>query len=371
MLRKIIISALGVLLLLGSFYVSKSLSASKKKPTLNKGTTKTAVYVDEVKNDIIPLKITTTGQLQAKEKVAIYSEVQGIMERGRYRFFEGTNFRKGDILLSINKDEFLASLKAQRSNLFNQIVSIMPDLKLDYPDAASAWEKYIADFDVNKSLPELPIANSDQEKFYIAGKQIYSSYYNIKNLEVRLRKHYIKAPFSGYVAQAMVKEGSLIRPGQKLGEFVSPNIFELEVPVNASFEHLVKVGKKVKTRDIEKTKEWTGVVKRLNKQINPGTQSITAYIELRGEDLFDGMFLEAELDAKEIENAYEISRKLLGGDNSVFYVQDSVLKRTYVEAVHFNQSTVIVKNLPDGIKILANALPGAYPGMKVEVLENK
>lgn len=369
MLRKIIISLVGVLLLVGSWFISQKMAASKKKPVFKANTVSTAVYVEHVKNGEVPLKISTTGQLQAKEKVQLYSEVQGIMERGKRRFFEGTFFKKGEVIISVNREEFAANLQAQRANLFNLIVGIMPDLRLDYPQAAEQWQQYISDFKEDRKLEPLPEPNDEQEKFYIAGKQVYSTYYSIKNLEVKYDKYHIRAPFNGFVSEATVKEGTLIRPGQKLGEFVSPQVFELEVPVNASYEELIKIGKEVKTYNIEKTKSWTGKITRINKKVDPGTQSFLVFIELRGEDLHDGMFMEAELDARAIDNAYEISRKLLGGDQSVFMVKDSVLQKVFVEPAYYKESSVIVKNLPDDATILSNPVPGAYPGMKVEVLE--
>jgi multidrug efflux pump subunit AcrA (membrane-fusion protein) len=245
----------------------------------------------------------------------------------------------------------------------------MPDLNLDYPEAAPAWEKYIANFDVDAPLAQLPAPSSDQEKYYIAGKQLYTTFFNIKNLEVRLAKHWIRAPFNGYVTESMVKEGTLIRPGQKLGEFVSPSVFELKVPVNSSNEQYLKVGKKVKVRNLEKTKEWTGSVSRINRKLDTKTQSITVIIELRGEDLWDGMYLEAILDARAIEKSYEIKRKLLNSDNSIFIVKDSMLSSILVEPVYFNDGSVIVKNIPEGSLILSNPVPGAYPGMEVEVFQ--
>jgi multidrug efflux pump subunit AcrA (membrane-fusion protein) len=358
----------GILLLVGSWLLAQKMAASKKKPGFRLANASTAVYVQTVRNGDVPVTITTTGQLQAKEKVQLFSEVQGIMERGTNRFFEGTYFRKGEVILRVNRDEFAANLRAQRANLFNLIVGIMPDLQLDYPDAAPAWEEYIAVFDERKMLSPLPEPGSDQEKYYIAGKQIYSSYYSIKNLEVKYDKHDIRAPFSGFVSEALVREGTLIRPGQKLGEFVSPVVYELEVPVNASYEDLVKIGKKVATHDIERTQSWTGTIIRINSTIDPATQSFTVFIELRGEGLSDGMFLEADLNARSIPDAYELDRKLLGGDNTVFMVRDSILEKIPVEPVYYNESTVIIQNLPDGASILANPVPSAYPGMKVDVL---
>ena len=371
MLRKILISVAAILLLGGSWYLSRIMADSKKEVGFNPIDERTAIYVDTVRNQSVPVTISTTGQVLAKEKVQLFAEVQGIMERGQRRFFEGTYFRAGEVLMKVNADEFIASLKAQRSNLYNQIIAIMPDMRLDYPEASATWEAYIAAFDVNNKLKPLPEPRSEQEKYYIAGKQINSAWYSIKNLEVKLDKHAIRAPFNGYVSEALVKEGTLIRPGQKLGEFFSPEVYELPVMVNASFDDLLTLGKKVETHNLEKSKSWAGTITRINNRVDPGTQSITAFIELRGKDLFDGLFLEAELDARAIENAYEISRKLIDGKNNVFLVENNELKKVQVEPVYYNESTVVVRGLPDQSLILSNPVPGAYTGMQVEIIGNK
>ena len=126
-------------------------------------------------------------------------------------------------MLSLNSDEFYASLQSQKSNLYNLITSILPDLRLDYPTEFKKWETYLKGFDMNKTTPKLPDFSSDKEKYFISGRGILTAYYNVKNLEVRLSKHQIRAPFSGILTEALVTPGTLVRVGQKLGEFIDPS----------------------------------------------------------------------------------------------------------------------------------------------------
>ena len=81
------------------------------------------------------------------------------------------------------------------------------------------------------------------------------------------------------------------------------------------------------------------------------------------------MFLEAELEAKAEQNAYEIDRKLLQEGNKVFLVQDTVLTLADVEPVFFKEKSVVVKGLEDGAVILAKPVPGAFNGMRVRRVE--
>ena len=368
-MRKIITTVLGILLIIGAVFAAKKIIASKKKHVSHKVIHRTSVYVKEVKNKSIPVKVTASGKLVAKKRVEMFAEVQGVLQRFGKDFRAGNNYRKGELMLKINSDEFYSALKAQRSSLLNQIISMLPDLRLDYPESAPQWEEYVTNFSINKSLPDLPKPVSDKEKYYITGKNIYTGYYNIKNLEIRLAKYKIYAPFSGTVTDARVTEGTLIRPGQKLGTFISPTTYELEASVNSENIDFLKVGKKVTLHNADNSKTWEGKIIRINSMLDPKTQSTKAYIQVADKDLKEGMFLDAELEGKTIDNAVEISRKNIFSGNKIFVLQDSFLRTKEITPVFFNDKTVIVQGLEDGSWILKNPVPGAYDGMIVEVLK--
>lgn len=52
------------------------------------------VFVDTVKNTSIPIIIPANGNLVAKRRVEIYSEVQGIFKPGSKLFKPGENIKK-------------------------------------------------------------------------------------------------------------------------------------------------------------------------------------------------------------------------------------------------------------------------------------
>ena len=79
-------------------------------------------------------------------------------------------------------------------------------------------------------------------------------------MEEHYQKFRISAPFTGVLTEANVNPGTLIRTGQKLGEFIDPSVYELEVAVNKSYSELLKVGKEVTLTNIDHTKTWKGKV---------------------------------------------------------------------------------------------------------------
>lgn len=370
-MRKIILSILGLLLIVVSIFLAKKIVDSKKSYRPQAQKVVKTVFTQVVKNGTVPIVVPANGNLVAKNRVELYSEVQGVFRGGNKLFRPGQNYSRGSTIIKIDSDEYAASVRSAKSNLFNLITSVMPDLRLDYPEVFSKWQAYLNDFDMSKSTPPLPEMNSDKEKFFISGRGILTSYYNIKNLEQRLFKYRIQAPFDGVLTEALVTEGTLVRSGQKLGEFIKTGIYELEVAVSKTYSDLLKVGELVELNDLDKTKTYSGKVTRINGRVDQTSQTIKAFIEVADETLREGMYLEANLQAKEEENAIEIDRSLLLENDKIFVVRDSILDLIDVRPVYFTDKRVVLKDIPDGTSIMAKPLIGAYTGMAVQVFKGK
>ena len=367
-MRKITLSILlGIILIGGSIFIANWIVDSKKerKPKIQK-VIKT-VFVDTVTNGIVPIKVPANGNLVAKNRVELYAEVQGVFKKGSKLFKTGQEYGSGTTLIRIDADEYYASVQAAKSDLYNLVTSIMPDLQLDYPEYFPKWKTYLTSFDLNKSTPKLPETSSENERFFITGRGIYSSYYNVKNLEQRLAKYTIKAPFSGILTETLVTEGTLVRAGQKLGEFIKPGVYELQVSVGKSFADFLKVGEQVALENLEGNHNYMGKVVRINGSVDQTTQTVTAFVEVSGKDLKEGQYLEANLDARNEPMAIEIDRTLLTENNQIFVVRDTILDIVDVNPVHFTDRSVVLTNVPDGQVILSKPVVGAYAGMLVKV----
>ena len=371
-MRKIILAILGILCIAAAVFFGNRLVEKNKKPKPKFKKQIKTVFVEKVVNKEVPIILSASGNLIAKNKIDLFSEVQGVLKPSKKAFKAGTNYSRGETLLSVNSDEFYASLQSQKSNLNNLITSILPDLRLDYPLQFKKWENYLKSFDINKSTPKLPEFTTDKEKYFISGRGVVTAYYNVKNLEVRLSKYQIRAPFSVILTESLVSSGTLVRVGQKLGEFIDPRIYEMEVAISSEFADLLKVGNSVSLSNLSKTKKYTGKVVRVNGKIDQVSQTIKAFIDVKHPDLKEGMFLEANLIAKSESEALEISRKLLVDNNAVYTVKnDSILSLINIQAVYFGAEKVIIRGLEDNDKILTQTLPGAFDGMIVKINKKK
>ncbi len=370
-MRNIILSILGILFIVGAVFFAQKIIDSKKRPKSRSAKVIKTVFVDTVKNKTIPIQIAANGNLTAKRRLELYSEVQGIFKGGAKLFKTGEKYKKGQSLIRIDASEYYASVQSAKSNLYNLVTSIMPDLRLDYPEIYDKWQGYLNAFDMSKATPKLPEITSDKEKYFITGRNIYTTYYNVKNLEQRLAKYRIIAPFDGVLTEALVNEGTLIRQGQKLGEYIDTSIYEMEVAIGKEYSDLLKVGESVALSNLNNTKTFTGKVSRINSSVNQATQTITTFIEVADPSLREGMYLEANLDAKKEENAIEIDRGLLQEGDKIFVVRDSILDIIDVNPVYFSDKKVVLKGIPEETVILSKSVPGAYAGMLIKIYQEK
>ena len=354
---------LGIAVTIGYFIANESKEIPKEVEKAVK-----TVFVEDVKNTTVPIIIPANGNLAAKNRLELYAEVQGVFKSSAHDFRVGQPYSRGETLLNLDASEYYASVQAAKSELYNLITSIMPDLRLDYPDYFQKWQNYLNKFDITRSTPALPEITSDQEKYFITGRGIFSAYYNVKNLEERLTKYRIIAPFTGILTEANVTRGTLVRPGQKLGEFIDTSVYELEVSIAKKFSDLLELGEEVKLTGSDGQDTYTGKVVRINGRVDQATQTIKVFIAVKGSDtLKEGMFMQALLDAKEETNAISIPRQLLVDNSKLYIVKDSLLDLIPVNPVYFSDKEVVIKGLPDGMQYLSKPIPGAYAGMRVKI----
>jgi RND family efflux transporter MFP subunit len=365
--RRISIFAALVVILAGVFgarFLSQQKEPPRRKPP---GAQAKQVDTLQVHPGTIPTSLEVQGELAAYDKIDIFAEVSGTLESTSRPFKVGSYFPKGSVLISVDQEEARLNLLSQRSSLLNAITQVMPDLKIDYPESHANWQEYLNNYEVEASIKPFPEAVNQQEKYFIASRNLYSQYYNIKSAEERLKKYLIKAPFSGVITAASINPGAVVRAGQKLGELMSTGNYELVATVPMSDLKYIGQGSPVTLYSEDISGEWKGRVKRVNNQVEAGTQTVKVFIELSGQELKEGMYMRGEVEASKVEKAIEIPRNLLIDQKAVYVVRDSILSLEEVQVVKITPETAIIRGVTAGAALLSQPLPGAYNGMKVTI----
>ncbi len=338
---------------------------SKKEPTTEEKKELKMVSTQLVEPNTLPFVIEATGVLTAKRKIELYSEVQGLLLPTKTTFKAGNRFHKNQPLLQINSAEYKAQLLSGRSSFLNKIAGMLPDMEVEFPNGSKKWYSYLTNFNVEKPLGRLPEPMSDAERLFLTGRGIYESFYTIKNQEERFAKYTIRAPFHGIVTESLVNEGTLVRSGQKLGEFIDNSAFEINLEVPSSYYAYVEPGKEVTLRTLDNSRGFKGKVSRINARIDKDTQTVMVVVELSDKGLKEGQFLKGVIFGEMIEDVVKINNNLLLENDHVYVVRDSILALQQVVPINYVGDSIVVQGLKSNTILVDEVLANAYPGMKV------
>ena len=365
-LRKTVLLAIVILLI--SFVGFKYMSGLKQKPHKDLAKAKIVkVDVIKVQSENIKADIAVNGRLHAKRKIEIFTEVTGRLLATKKALKSGVKFKKGELMLKLDDSNYRMTLNSNRSNFQSLLMKLLADVKMEYPENFDRWEKYINDFDPEKSIPELPEITNKKEKNFLVSKNVFSQLYAIKAQESQLAKYSLYAPFTGVIKNANVNPNSMIRAGQKIAEFINPNIFELEVGVSLLQISKINIGDKVMLSSNDIDGQWEGIITRIGESVSEKTMNFNIFIEVKSSMLFEGMYLKGVVSSFELENVTKIPTSLIVNGNIVYEFKDSLLHFKEVEIIHETQHYSIVKGLEDNTYLIDHSVANAYEGMKLSL----
>lgn len=318
-----------------------------------------------VKNNDIKTSIEMTGRLYAYNKVELFAEVTGVLQEMPKGFKEGYRYKKGELLIRVDDSVYKNNLLAQKSSLLNQLTLLLPDLSIDFPQSAEKWQAYLNSLKLEKPLPKLPDPASDKERYYIVSRNIYNLFYTIKSMEATFAKYTLKAPFDGVVTQSLINPGTLVRAGQKLGEFTSTDLYEMEAAVALFDANRLRVGQPVELKSEDVRGDFSGKIQRINRVIDRNSMTVKVYIHTSDSRLRDGMYMQARCEGKPIARAFAVAKDLLVGTNRLYVVEDSRLRLQPVEIVGEKGGRIFFRGLAEGTRILGEVWPEAKEGKEL------
>ena len=339
-----------IIVLLGGAWILASLLSSQNKDDLRKPVEKevSKESVIEVKNELQFSVINTSGRMYAFNKVEIFAEVSGVLEESSKRFKAGRRYKKGDVMININSDVYLNSLLAKKSNLLSQLSFLLADAKVDFPDSYQKWQSYLDNFDLNKPLQPLPEDLSNRETMYLASHNILNLYYEIKSMQANYEKYSIEAPFNGVVTQSNINPGTLVRNGQKLGEFINTYLYEMVVPVKTADLHKISIGKVVELNTVDNDKIYKGKIARVNLIVDQQTQSVQVYIQSTHKGILDGMFFNVAIQVQSDKKLAIIPLQAIHNGHQVKVKTEEGIELVDVTIVEKTATDYLVEGLEDG-----------------------
>ncbi len=370
MKSKFIFSIAGVIILAGAVFLTVLLMKNQPQAQ-KKQKQESSMYVkaQKVVNEPVESAISHQGRFSSYETVTLSAEVNGRIMQGKTAFKEGEQFNKGDLLIRIYDDDIKASLTASRSNFLQKLSTILPDLKIDFPEEYNKWNVFFNSIEVHAPLPQLPEILSDQEQVFMSSKGILSEYYSISSQEINLNKYKIYAPFDGSFRDIQRQTGAVAGMGAVLATIVRSDRMEMVVPVPPEDAKWVEPGISV-TITGEDTYTASGSVSRVAGFVDETTQTVKVYVKYipKGKQAFKiGEFAVATFDIEKQVKGIKIPREALINEKEVYVIKNNRLQLKKVTTKRKLPDHVIISGLDDGEIVVNESLVDISEGDKVKI----
>jgi len=372
LIRRIVISALGAVLIIWLGIYLKGILGSRPSPVRQMSFQESSrtVQAEPVSYQSREISLSNMGKVISERAVAIVSEVQGELLPGDVPLKRGQNFREGQILFKVDVEEAKLSLYAQKSDFMTAVAGILPDLKIDYPNIYPRWQSYFDRLNVEEPLPDLPEISGTQEKVFFSTRNIINQFYTIRSTEERLNKYIVAAPFTGSYADVLQEVGAVVSVGTQVARAVRINQLEIELPVRTDDLDFIRSGMAVNVSSPSNKDEWKGYVKRISDIVDPTTQSVNIYVgfDPRGQRVYDGQYLQVSLPGTKVKDVMEIPRNAVFNQNEVFIVSEDRLSVKPINIVKLNNQTLYFSGLNEGEMVVTEPLVNAFENMEVKVV---
>lgn len=302
--------------------------------------------------------IAITGRIVPLQEATISSQVPGLVLPSKRIAQEGSFYRKGEVMFAINNEPLVMSLKAARAEFASAIVRLLPALQNDYRYAFPRYKAFVDAIDPSRTLPELPKATTDTLRYFLGAAGIDGQYFRIKAQEATLDDYVVRAPFTGRLTSANLQPGAVVQPGQPLATLQRNDVYEVRAAVPAAAAVRLKAGQKIAMRAPSIDRTYRGTVDRLSSQIEDGSQSVTAFIRVSGEELRTGLFLEADLPGQTLRQVAALPKEVLTRDGNVYVIRDSTVRLQAVEVAALQADKVYLRGLTTGERVITSGVQG-------------
>jgi len=360
-----------VAILLVAALATVGLISLKSEPEKRPPATRAKIVATEIVDlGDVQTEVTAYGRVASSQPVQLTAEVSGTLEAGDVPFKPSQSFKKGDLLLKIDDRQATLNMNSAKSDLMTALATVLPEIKVDFPDEYQAWQSYFDSCQFGKNVQPLPETKNPRIKLFLSRFNVYKLYFTVRDLEILLEKHYFYAPFDGSIVSTALRAGSTARTGTNLGGIINLEQMEVAVPVEADDIRWIDKDRPVTFTSTEVAGQWTGRISRIGSDIDTRTQTVQVYMSIDNGHraaLFNGVFLEAHIPGRLVKDATVVPPKAIYEDGYVYVIVDGKLVRRDVKIVRReNTRTIVNGGLNNGDTLVVDIMQGVAPGMSAQ-----
>ncbi|MFP8489777.1 efflux RND transporter periplasmic adaptor subunit [Gracilimonas sp. Q87] len=335
------------------------------------------VQVETVEKGRFNPTITATGTVQASQEIMLGVRIEGEVIYRSPNFVPGNFVEKGDILMQIDSTDYVNELMQARSQLRQAESALQREMGLQ--EAAKREYKLLDDTlsEANRALV------LRQPQLLATRAQVESAQATVNQVQLNLDRTTIRAPFNAYILDRYVNTGSLVSPGQDLGQLVGIDTYWVEAAVPLSklrwFDFEGDGGGspvQIRSRTAWAENEYReGTLFKMLGSLENNTRMAQVLVEIQdpmaiqpgNEDLprlIIGSFVEVNIQGKALDEVVKVNRDHIRNNETTWVMQGDSLDIRDIE-IDFQDSefAYISSGLQDGDQIvttnLANVTQGA------------
>jgi len=336
------------------------------------------VRVMPVKATAEYLSINSQGTVQPRSQSELIPEVTGRVTWLSPSLVNGGAFLKDDVLLRIDDADYQTLVERSEAALKRS--------EIEYGHASDELKRLV-------SLHQRKLASQQQLDNARRSAQINESTAvearaNLEQARRDLARTHLRAPFDGLVRNEHVDMGQFVTRGQSIGTIYATDYVEVRLPFSA--DQLSYLGLPISTRGIiaprlrpkvtvaadfgDTRLIWDGELVRLEAEFDEQSRMVYGVARLHIEDneesplLPVGMFVQADIRGRKVENIYRLPRTAMRDDNQVLVVDTQ-------NRLHFRQVTLlrlehddvlVSEGLTNGELVCISPLQTVVDGMSVK-----
>ena len=363
-----VLQLLSVMAIVGfTFFLSEALKPNNQQqtsegPTLNRNQAP-VVSVDYFSSENYQPVIEVNGEIVARTKIDVTAQVTGRVASISDAFRPGGEFRKGNVLFTLDSQDFTIRLEqAKADEAIANSNYILQKSKADI--AESDWRKVYP----NTEPPALAIL---EPQMIAAKANLDKAIAARKAAELALERTTILAPFDGKVLSTNIGVGQLVGINQSVGMVYSSDSVEIESPITA--ENIATMADKdqysvsLYPTHNPSQRLALGRLVGFGAQIDPKSRMGMAYIKPTSTDkLAIGTFLKAVIIKTDSLEAVRIPSKLVSM-SSVWVVSQNKLNKVSLSVLGYDGQDVLVAPFDQHGGIALTKPANAFVGQTVRV----
>ena len=332
------------------------------------------------------LTVMSQGTVAPRTQTTLFPEIAGRVLEVSPSLADGGFFEAGAELLRIDPTDYRLQVVQAEA----QIAQAQLTLETEEAQAEVArreWES-LGEGEARPLLRRVP-------QIARARAALSSAQAALAQAERNLEKTRIAAPFAGRVLRKNVDIGQYVTPGTSVATIYSVDYAEIRLPLpdeDLAYVDLplsYRGGGSQKRQPVvllraefgQRQHSWTGRIVRTDGTIDPRTRMIHAIAQVadpygRGPDpdrppLAVGMFVEAEIQGRLMQDVVALPRAALRGEDQVLVVDsESKLRFRRVSVVRLERERVLIDSgLAEGELVSLATLATVVDGMKVRIQE--